>query len=305
MSAVPLPLNSVAAEGDAAALWRCCIDLARRRRQGLSPTDTNTDTELPLAWLPTHGYVLQHGWDHEARTLFALFKPLLDRHGKDADWTVGQLGQSLDGCIATHRGDSRFVNGPEGLLHLHRLRALCDAVIVGAGTVCLDNPQLTTRRVPGDNPTRVVIDPSLRVPADARVFIDEEAPTLLVCDVDHRARAEARLGAAHVVALRRHAALGNRLSVTEVVGALRERGLRLLFVEGGGVTVSQFVQQRCLDRLHLLVAPVVIGAGHPGLQVRRSDAMGDALRPAARTFALGSDVLWDLALDALQQPVSD
>jgi diaminohydroxyphosphoribosylaminopyrimidine deaminase/5-amino-6-(5-phosphoribosylamino)uracil reductase len=145
----------------------------------------------------------------------------------------------------------------------------------------------------------------LRVPADARVFIDEEAPTLLVCDVDHRARAEARLGAAHVVALRRHAALGNRLSVTEVVGALRERGLRLLFVEGGGVTVSQFVQQRCLDRLHLLVAPVVIGAGHPGLQVRRSDAMGDALRPAARTFALGSDVLWDLALDALQQPVSD
>ncbi|MFZ3116964.1 MAG: dihydrofolate reductase family protein, partial [Variovorax sp.] len=114
-----------------------------------------------------------------------------------------------------------------------------------------------------------------------------------------------RLGAAHVIALPRHPALGDRLSLPEVVGALRERGLRLLFVEGGGVTVSQFVHQRCLDRLHLIVAPVVIGAGQPGLQVRRSDAMGDALRPPARTFALGDDVLWDLDLSPAQRPVSN
>jgi len=301
VSAVPLPLNVIPAEGDVAAVWRRCIDIARRRRQGLGPVDA----DLPLSWSPAQGYALQHSWDDEARTLFTLFKPLLDRHGDDAGWTIGQLGQSLDGCIATHRGDSCFVNGPEGLVHLHRLRALCDAVIVGAGTVCLDNPQLTTRRVPGDNPTRVVLDPSLRVPSSARVFTDGQAPTLLVCDLAHRARAEGRLGAAQVVALPRHAALGHRLSLPDVVGALRARGLHLLFVEGGGVTVSQFVQQQCLDRLHLIVAPVVIGAGQPGLQVQRSDAMSDALRPPARTFALGCDVLWDLALGAPQRPVSD
>lgn len=301
MSAVPLPLNANPAEGDVAALWRRCIDIAHRRRQGLHPVDA----DLPLSWSPAQGYALPNGWDDAARTLFALLKPLLDRHGGDAGWTIGQLGQSLDGCIATHRGESCFVNGPEGLVHLHRLRALCDAVIVGASTVCLDNPQLTTRRVPGDNPTRVVLDPSLRVPAGARVFTDGQAPTLLVCDLAHRAHAEGRLGAAHVIALPRHAALGHRLSLRDVIGALQARGLRLLFVEGGGVTVSQFVQQHCLDRLHLLVAPVVIGAGQPGLQVRRSDAMSDALRPPARTFALGGDVLWDLALDAPQRPVSD
>lgn len=301
MSAVPLPLNTMPVEGDAAALWPWCLDIARRRRQGLRPVDA----DLPLSWSPTQGYALQHGWDPEARALFALLKPLLDRRGDDADWTVGQLGQSLDGCIATHCGDSCFVNGPEGLVHLHRLRALCDAVIVGASTVRLDDPQLTTRRVPGDNATRVVLDPSLRVPARSRVFIDGLAPTLLVCDAAHRTRAEARLGAARVIALPRHPALGDRLSLPEVVGALRERGLRLLFVEGGGVTVSQFVHQRCLDRLHLIVAPVVIGAGQPGLQVRRSDAMGDALRPPARTFALGDDVLWDLDLSPAQRPVSN
>lgn len=242
------------------------------------------------------GYALQGEWDAESQALFTLFKPLLDRRAEGACWVVGQLGQSLDGCIATHTGDSFYVNGPEGLLHVHRLRALCDAVIVGAGTACLDNPQLTTRRVPGPNPTRVVIDPTLRVPPDARVFMDGQAPTLLVCDAQHAARAAARLGEAQVIAVPRGPEPDAPLPLTEVVAALRVRGLHMLFVEGGGVTVSQFVRQGCLDRLHLLVAPVMIGAGHPGLQVRRADAMREALRPPARTFALGSDLLWDLDL---------
>lgn len=301
MSAVSHPQNARAVEGDVSTLWPWCIEIARRRRLGLPAASAG----LPICWSAKQGWALQGDWDEQARTVFALMKPLLDRQGADADWIVGQLGQSLDGCIATHHGDACFVNGPEGLTHLHRLRALCDAVIVGAGTMCLDNPQLTTRRVPGDNPTRVVLDPALRVPANARVFTDGQAPTLLVCDIAQRARAETRLGAARVIALPRHAALGGRLSLPEVVDALRERGLRLLFVEGGGVTVSAFVQQQCLDRLHLIVAPVVIGGGRPGLQVRRSDAMADALRPPARTFAMGGDVLWDLALGTSVRPVSD
>ena len=292
LSAVPSPSSAALPTGDITALWPLCLDIARRRRLGLS----SIDVAGWLAWSEGEGHALRGEWNAAAQALFALLKPLLDRRGDDADWTLGQLGQSLDGCIATHRGDSCFVNGPEGLVHVHRLRALCDAVIVGAGTACLDNPQLTTRRVPGENPTRVVIDPCLRVPADARVFTDGHAPTVLVCDAAHRERAEARLGSAHVVAVARDGADGNTLPLRDVVRALRERGLRTLFVEGGGVTVSQFVQQGCLDRLHLIVAPVVIGAGHPGLQVRRSDAMADALRPPARTFAMGEDMLWDLDL---------
>lgn len=226
--------------------------------------------------------------------MFALLKPLLDRSHANAHWTIAQLGQSLDGCIATHCGDAFYVNGPEGLTHLHRLRALCDAVLVGASTACLDDPQLTTRHVPGPNPVRVVLDPQLRVPAHARVFRDGQAPTLLVCGTDQRARAEARLGARQVIALAPDAT--GQLPLPALLQALRERGLRMLFVEGGGVTVSQFAQQGCLDRLHLIVAPVVIGGGRPGLQVHRADAMAQALRPPARTFAMGGDVLWDLDL---------
>ena len=278
--------------GDPAALWPLCLAIAERRRQGLPPVDAGTE----LFWSPVEGYGLGDGWGADARTLFAQLKPLLDRTGRGADWTIGQLGQSLDGCIATHLGDACFVNGPLGLTHVHRLRALSDAVLVGAGTASLDDPQLTTRRVAGPHPVRVVIDPRLRVPATARVFRDGQAPTLLVCDAALRAQAEARLGPAQVVAVARDAGAEGLLPLAQVVAALRARGLRTLFVEGGGVTVSQFVRQGCLDRLHLLVAPVVIGAGQPGLQVRRSDTMAQALRPPAQSFVLGTDVLWDLDL---------
>ncbi len=285
-------MNSVA-PASADAVWLLCLAIARRPPGGLLPAG--------VRWDATSGHALEDLWAPEARALFELLKPLLDGCRGDAGWTVGQLGQSLDGCIATHTGDSCFVNGPEGLVHVHRLRALCDAVIVGAGTAARDNPQLTTRRVAGPNATRVVLDPSLRVPATARVFQDDQAPTLLVCAEDRRAQAEARLGAARVVAVERRADTPS-LALPAVLRALHARGLRRLFVEGGGITVSEFVRQVCLDRLHLIVAPVVIGDGQRGLTVRPARAMGDALRPPSRTFAMGGDVLWDMDLRAAGVP---
>ena len=73
---------------------------------------------------------------------------------------VAHLGQSLDGRVATVTGSSRFVTGPEDVRHTHRLRALFDAVLVGARTACIDNPRLTTRLVPGRQPARVIVDPN-------------------------------------------------------------------------------------------------------------------------------------------------
>src|SRR5206468_4442700 len=93
---------------------------------------------------------------------------------------VGQLGQSLDGRIATLSGDSCYINGPEGIAHLHRLRALVDAVVVGAGTVRADDPQLTVRSVSGPNPVRVVIDPRGTLPADARAFANDGVRRIVI-----------------------------------------------------------------------------------------------------------------------------
>jgi len=100
----------------------------------------------------------------------SLFGPLRSKPS-GRPMAVGQIGQSLDGRIATLSGHSRYINGPEGIAHLHRLRALVDAVVVGAGTVRADDPQLTVREVSGPNPVRVVIDPNGTLPAGSRVFI--------------------------------------------------------------------------------------------------------------------------------------
>ena len=86
---------------------------------------------------------------------------------------VGQFGQSIDARIATASGHSHYINGADGLAHLHRLRALVDAVVVGVGTALADDPQLTVRRVAGPNPARVVIDPNGRLPPTARLLADD------------------------------------------------------------------------------------------------------------------------------------
>src|SRR5207253_8868900 len=93
---------------------------------------------------------------------------------------VGQLGQSLDGRVATETGHSHYINGPAGLNHLHRLRALVDAVVVGIGTALADDPQLTVRRVAGPQPARVVIDPRGRLPSGAKLLAQDGTRRLVL-----------------------------------------------------------------------------------------------------------------------------
>lgn len=213
--------------------------------------------------------------------------------------TIAHLGQSLDGFIATYSGDSRYVNGRGNLLHLHRMRALCDAIVVGAGTVAMDDPQLTTRLVPGRNPVRVVIDPDRRLGDSYRVFTDGAAPTLLAC---RSAPTTARHGAAEVFAV------GDRDGAFDLAGllrALRARGLARVFVEGGGRTVSAFLAAGLLDRLQIAVAPLIIGDGRPAIRLTAPSRLGECRRPAHRVYRMGDDILYDCDLangSALVQP---
>ncbi|MFF8288657.1 RibD family protein [Streptomyces sp. NPDC016309] len=211
--------------------------------------------------------------------------------------TFAQLGQSLDGFIATRTGDADYVTGEEDRAHLHHLRALADAVVVGAGTAVADDPRLTVRACPGDNPVRVVLDPRGRVPAGHRVFTDGEAPTLWVVGAGGghaRAVAGRRTGTGTVDVLE----LPDRdaFAPRALVRHLARRGLGRVLVEGGGVTVSRFLREGALHRLYVTVAPVLLGDGVPGLAFPGPERMRDALRPPTRRTLLGDDTLFELDL---------
>ena len=259
----------------------------KQGRMGHDVTEPGTDPEEG-AWRQ-----LLAGRIPLAGELAGRYAPLVgagDRH------VVAQLGQSLDGFIAARTGDAIFVTGEADRTHLHRMRALVDAVVVGVGTVIADDCRLTVRAVTGTNPVRVVLDPHARAPRDAHVFQDPTAPTIWVVDDGPDAP---RSPAAHVDVLRlpTHHDDGG-FATADVLDVLAARGLGRVLVEGGGVTVSRFLAEGTLDRLFVTTAPLLVGDGIPGLRFDGRDRLADAMRAPSRHFALGDDVCVELDLAA-------
>ncbi|MDH3270995.1 MAG: dihydrofolate reductase family protein [Gemmatimonadota bacterium] len=231
----------------------------------------------------------------EAKTMLDVFAPLRVR----ARFVIGQLGQSLDGRIATTSGHSHYVNGPEDIVRLHRLRALVQAVVVGAGTVDADDPQLTVRHVDGANPLRVVLDPNARLDARRNVFRDRLSRTLWVIAEGATSASttpEEPFG---------HSAFVERVALPcgvdgfepdDILEMLRQRDVHRVLVEGGGVTVSRFLAAGALDRLHVSVAPLLIGSGRSSITLPAVETLDEALRPSVRHFLFGRDLLFDLEL---------
>src|SRR5262249_44982571 len=122
------------------------------------------------------------GLEAGAAAFWRLHAPLAA--GRRDGFALGQIGQSVDGRIATASGHSHYINGPAALDHLHRLRALADAVLVGIGTVLADDPQLTVRRVAGRSPARVVIDPNGRLPPTARLLAEDGVRVIVLQAAD-------------------------------------------------------------------------------------------------------------------------
>src|ERR1700674_940009 len=201
---------------------------------GAGPCE-DTWNAVPSAFRAANG-ALPPPWD-------TLFGPL--RTGTVDDlMVVGQIGQSLDGRIATTNGHSHYINGLHGRTHLHRLRALVDAVVVGVGTALADDPLLTVRLVSGPQPARVVIDPKGRLGADARMFADNGVRRLLITEQGTRCTAPSGV---EVVTL---PVADGQFAPSAILTALGRCGMRRVLIEGGADTVSRFLVAGCLDRLH-------------------------------------------------------
>lgn len=201
-------------------------------------------------------------------------------------YVVAQLGQSLDGRIATPTGASKYINGPGALDFLHQIRACVDAIIVGVGTVVADDPLLTVRRVQGKNPARVIIDPNGRLSQTAKCLTSDDADVYVV--------SKGQNYDPNVVKLLPIQAGAGGVDPQEIISALFDRGLRRILVEGGANTVSRFLAAGVVDRLYLLVAPILLGSGQTGLDMPPIDGLDEALRPVTHCYSLdGGDVLFD------------
>jgi riboflavin-specific deaminase-like protein len=220
-----------------------------------------------------------------------IFGPL-QTGARDAMMVVGQLGQTLDGRIATVTGHSKYINGPAGLTHLHRLRAVVDAVVVGVGTAIADNPRLNVRLVTGSHPARVVIDPKARLEPDALVWLDDGARRIVI--VADQVRPNTPQGV-EVISLPSH---NGRLAPADILKALFARGLKRVLIEGGADTVSRFMQAGCLDRLHVIVAPIIMGSGRPGFSLPAIEHMDQAVRIKMHPHVLEDEMLFDCDLSA-------
>ena len=188
--------------------------------------------------------------------------------------------QTLDGRVATTTGESKWISCPDSLRFAHEMRAGHDAVVVGAGTVCKDNPRLTVRHVPGDDPLRVVVDSTLRTPPRAAILAGDAAPgtVLATTDLAPSSRRERALSAGATV-LGLPADGAGRVDLGALMEELGTLGVGSVMVEGGATLITSFLKAGLVDRLAVCVAPKILGDG--------IQAVGDlGIRDLSRSLAL-------------------
>jgi diaminohydroxyphosphoribosylaminopyrimidine deaminase/5-amino-6-(5-phosphoribosylamino)uracil reductase len=222
----------------------------------------------------------------EESALWPIYGPIVQSALENRPFIVGQIGQSLDGRIATVTNQSHYINGIAARSHLHRLRALVDGVVVGVGTVIADDPLLTVRNAEGDHPARIIIDPHGRVPNTAKCFADDGVRRIVIQSENHD-----RPAGVECVQV---ALSSDGFQPQNIISALADSGLSRLLIEGGAFTLSRFIAGEHLNRLHILSGPMIIGSGKMGIQLPEIPTLESALRPNTNTFILPEgDVLFD------------
>lgn len=202
-------------------------------------------------------------------------------------FVTAHLAQSLDGRIAVPNGQSQWIGNDADLHHGHRLRALHAAVLVGGRTVLRDDPQLTVRLVPGPQPRRVVLSASAQLLAGGHRVLRDAGCLLLTTE-------EGLHGRSVPSPVATAALPGNgRIDATDVCAALWRAGLSSVYVEGGGVTVSSFLQGRCIDLLHVHLAPLLLGAGVPAFTLPEVASVGEGVHLRTQHFMLDGHLLFE------------
>ena len=215
---------------------------------------------------------------------------------EDRPYVVLKYAQTIDGRIATSTGDSKWISGEGERRISHALRAACDAVLVGVGTVIQDDPQLTVRMVPGVTPARVVLDSTLRLPAKARM-LEPDAPTLILTTERSDPRRRELLRRQHV-GVRILPAGPDGVDLHAALATLRQAGVQTLLAEGGAKVITSMLAGGVVDRLIVGVAPTIIGRGMEAVGSLGTTTVKEGITLHNRAMhVLADDVVfsWDVA----------
>ncbi len=197
--------------------------------------------------------------------------------------TVAHFAQTLDGKIATATGHSKWIGNEENLIHAHRMRALCDAIMVGSGTVKFDKPRLTVRMVSGKNPQRVIIghtcedfDSLLKACPDPVTVIGNED-----CNFPKG------------IEYFKIPSKGRHIDSGKILHFLFSKGIHSVYLEGGPMTTSNFLKDKKVDILQLHLAPMLFGSGKQAIQLPHIEQVTDGLQfETFRFWKMGDAIMF-------------
>ena len=193
---------------------------------------------------------------------------------------IGQIGQSLDRKIALNNGSSHYINEKESITYLHCLRSISDGVLVGVNTIIKDNPLLTTRKIKGPNPIRLIIDPTLKLTNKYKIFKDDNKNIIFT-----NSSKEKKFINTTIVKFPKKNFTQN------IYDYLEKTSLQTILIEGGPTTLSHFIELKLLNYMQFIISPTIIGSGIDSVKLKPISDLKNALRAKNTICKLGKEII--------------
>ena len=218
------------------------------------------------------------------QSILNILLPILRKNKK---LVIAQIGQSIDGRIALNNGNSHYINNPKSIIYLHCLRSISDAIIVGSNTIKKDDPLLTTRKIKGTNPKRIIIDGSLSLNNKYKIFNDGNENIIFT-----KSNKNIRLNNSTIIRLK------EKNFTKNFITQIKKLKYKNILVEGGSKTISELINNKYIDILQFMIAPILIGSGINSLNLKEISNLNKAIRPKHNFNELENEIIVNLFLDS-------
>ena len=218
------------------------------------------------------------------QSILNILLPILRKNKK---LVIAQIGQSIDGRIALNNGNSHYINNPKSITYLHCLRSISDAIIVGSNTIKKDDPLLTTRKIKGTNPKRIIIDGSLSLNNKYKIFNDGNENIIFT-----KSNKNIRLNNSTIIRLK------EKNFTKNFITQIKKLKYKNILVEGGAKTISELINNKYIDILQFMIAPILIGSGINSLNLKEISNLNKAIRPKHNFNELENEIIVNLFLNS-------